>query len=424
MEPRRARTARQQPRASRRPAAAPAPSAPAPGPTDHPPSPAARAFGDGDFKERFQLDEFVRKLKGDGRRSQGEDTEVWGFDPAPLLALFTESISQLEGYGGELDSRIRQTVAEGRVAEGEHKAKLGELEDRLEQDLIRRIATLEDKANSFTETAVQIGDRLEKIHDTKQRATECGELMQHLDELQQHKHANFDERTRRCRESFAKNRRCVCDDHHTGWSSFFRAPPFANDVHMVAKFVKQLRERALDLSSVLGSDSAEMKLNTESYCEELETHLQAEFFAATEQSNYGTMKRCAETLEELSGLHSENVLISTVSAHFPSRAARASPCPLAAQPSPRGRSNASTVWPSVRGEALCRVGQEGGCEEGHAGARGTLQRRCRSMQRGPDRALRQGGEVCDPREQGHQARISASGETAGQACRAHLCRKN
>ena len=86
-----------------------------------------------------------------------------------------------------------------------------------------------------------------------------------------------------------------------------------------------------------------MKLNTESYCEELETHLQAEFFAATEQSNYGTMKRCAETLEELSGLHSENVLISTVSAHFPSRAARASPCPLPAQPSPRGRSYVSTV---------------------------------------------------------------------------------
>ena len=56
----------------------------------------------------------------------------------------------------------------------------------------------------------------------------------------------------------------------------------------------------------------EMKLNTESYCEELETHLQAEFFAATEQSNYSTMKRCAETLEELSGLHSENVLISNV----------------------------------------------------------------------------------------------------------------
>ena len=85
-----------------------------------------------------------------------------------------------------------------------------------------------------------------------------------------------------------------------------------NDVHMTAKFVKQLRERALDLSSVLGPEAAEMKLNTESYCEELETHLQAEFFAATEQSNYSTMKRCAETLEELSGLHSENVLISNV----------------------------------------------------------------------------------------------------------------
>ena len=267
-------------------------------------------FTDADFKQTFAVDDLVNRLKANVAGSEHDDS--WGFDPAPLLTLFTASISQLEGYGQELDARIAQTVKEGRVAEGEHKAKLGELEDRLEQDLILRIATLEHKATTFTETAVQIGDRLEKIHDTKQRATECGELMQHLDELQQHKHANFEDRTRKCSASFSKNRRCVCEDHHTGWSSFFRAPPFANDVHMTAKFVKQLRERALDLSSVLGPEAAEMKLNTESYCEELETHLQAEFFAATEQSNYSTMKRCAETLEELSGLHSENVLISNV----------------------------------------------------------------------------------------------------------------
>jgi hypothetical protein len=270
----------------------------------------AVAFSDADFKHLFAVDDLVNRLKLNAPGSEHDDS--WGFDPAPLLSLFTASISQMESYGKELDARIAQTVKEGREAEGEHKAVLGELEDRLEEDLILRIATLEQKANSFTETAVQIGDRLEKIHDTKQRATECGELMQHLDELQQHKHGNFDERTRKCSASFAKNRRCVCEDHHTGWSSFFRGPPFMNDVHMTAKFVKQLRERALDLSSVLGPEAAEMKLNTESYCEELETHLQAEFFAATEQSNYSTMKRCAETLEELSGLHSENVLISNV----------------------------------------------------------------------------------------------------------------
>lgn len=275
-----------------------------------PPQEPAVTFSDGDFKQMFAVDDLVNRLKVNAPGSEHDDS--WGFDPAPLLSLFSASISQMEGYGKELDARIAQTVKEGRLAEEEHKAVLGELEDRLEEDLILRIATLEQKANSFTETAVQIGDRLEKIHDTKQRATECGELMQHLDELQQHKHANFEERTRKCSASFAKNRRCVCEDHHTGWSSFFRGAPFMNDVHMTAKFVKQLRERALDLSSVLGPEAAEMKLNTESYCEELETHLQAEFFAATEQSNYGTMKRCAETLEELSGLHSENVLISNV----------------------------------------------------------------------------------------------------------------
>lgn len=318
--------------ASRRPPRSSA----APSSSALPPSSASqgrRALGDEDFQQQFALDDFVNRLKVDAAGAAEHD-DSWGFDPAPLLALFSSSISQLEGYGQELDARIAQTVKEGRVAEGEHKAKLGELEGRLEQDLILRIAMLEDKANSFTETAVQIGDRLEKIHDTKQRATECGELMQHLDELQQHKHANFDERTKRCSASFAKNRRCVCDDHHTGWSSFFRAPPFSNDVHMAAKFVKQLRERALDLSSVLGPEAAEMKLNTESYCEELETHLQAEFFAATEQSNYSVMKRCAETLEDLSGLHSENILISNVRLSPQSHCLLSPALPLYIEPPP------------------------------------------------------------------------------------------
>ena len=83
-----------------------------------------------------------------------------------------------------------------------------------------------------------------------------------------------------------------------------------NNVWVVSD--RSMKDFEVELEVMLPEDAAEMKLNTESYCEELETHLQAEFFAATEQSNYGTMKRCAETLEELSGLHSENVLISNV----------------------------------------------------------------------------------------------------------------
>ena len=119
-------------------------------------------FTDADFKQTFAVDDLVNRLKANVAGSEHDDS--WGFDPAPLLTLFTASISQLEGYGQELDARIAQTVKEGRVAEGEHKAKLGELEDRLEQDLILRIATLEHKATSFTETAVQIGDRLGAEH--------------------------------------------------------------------------------------------------------------------------------------------------------------------------------------------------------------------------------------------------------------------
>jgi hypothetical protein len=284
----------------------------------------ARPFADTDFGKQFKLDAFLTQLKsqsegqnkggaGAERASRSDSAEVahWGFDPAPLHSLFGSCVGQLEAFSEELEERIGRAVEEGREAERAHKAKLGELETRLEQELILRIARLEEKANSFTETAVQIGDRLEKIHDTKQRATECGELMQHLDELQHHKPSNFQARRRSCRDSFNKTRRCACEDYHTSWSTFFRAPPFNNDVHAVARFVKGLRERALDLSSVLGSEAVRMRRSTEAYCEELDTHLTAEFFAATEHANYDTMQRCAETLEELSGLHPENPLITS-----------------------------------------------------------------------------------------------------------------
>ena len=295
------------------------------------PQPPVQNFSDADFRHHFRFDAFLSKIKQDahlggskamlrsgddfGSALQHDDSDEreqhWGFDPAPLLGLFQGSIEQLETFNTELSQRVQRTAEEGLAAEKDHGGKLGELEERLEQDLIKRIAKLEEKASSFTETAVQIGDRLEKIHDTKQRATECGELMQHLDELQQHKGSNFETRRRGCRESFGKSRRCVCEDYHTGWSSFFRGPPFNNDVHAVAIFVKQLRERALDLSSVLGSEAAGMRQNTDSFCDELDTHLQADFFAATEHANTTIMKKCAETLEELSGVHSENALVSS-----------------------------------------------------------------------------------------------------------------
>ena len=61
-----------------------------------------------------------------------------------------------------------------------------------------------------------------------------------------------------------------------------------------------LQTQALDLASgVLGAEAAAMRTNTDAFCEELEVHLHAEFFAAHERGEYRQMRKCAETLSEL-----------------------------------------------------------------------------------------------------------------------------
>ena len=180
-------------------------------------------------------------VQDDGSRRSATAGREWGFEPAPLLAAFQSKIGELESYRADLGLRMDKMTAAGKVAEQNYKLKLAELQGRLESELLGRVRKLDLQAVAFAESAAQIGDRLEKIDDAKQRARDTGELMEHLHELQEQRPRDFGERAAQCRQCFKERKKCKGGDFHTRWSGFFRGPPFNNDVHKTAKHVKRLQ---------------------------------------------------------------------------------------------------------------------------------------------------------------------------------------
>ncbi|KZS97887.1 exocyst complex component Sec10 [Sistotremastrum niveocremeum HHB9708] len=220
------------------------------------------------FNEKFAVKDFVNSLSE--QLIANSEREPGPFDPKPFIRTFEGAVDRLLALRKDVQQRTEQLDQAVRVAEREYSKKMRDLDGGFDA-VGKSFNSMESRISQVGKTAIRIGEQLESVHISRQRAQAAYDLIDYY-------------------FAFAR------DD--TSKIDALRKEGGRDGRHKAAVILRRLMILAKEVDIPSAEQTRE---NIEKYCETFEKSMLTLFDRCYRKGDPKVMHHCALTLLEFNG---------------------------------------------------------------------------------------------------------------------------
>ncbi|EJU06294.1 exocyst complex protein [Dacryopinax primogenitus] len=132
------------------------------------------------FEDRFDVREFVSSISE--RLIAHSKEDAGPFDPKPFIRTFESSVDRLLSIRRDLQKQTEVMENSVRNAERDYSKRMSELNSGFES-VGKSFSSMETKIGEVGRTAIRIGEQLENIHQSRQRAQAAYDLIDYYNQF-------------------------------------------------------------------------------------------------------------------------------------------------------------------------------------------------------------------------------------------------
>ncbi|QRV72577.1 exocyst complex component Sec10 [Ceratobasidium sp. AG-Ba] len=221
------------------------------------------------FEEQFDIKEFVSSVSENLIAQSNQESGP--FDPRPFIRNFEAAVDQLLAIRKDIQKKTEMLEQSVKKAEKEYSEKMVDLNSGFES-VGRSFNSMESKITEVGRSAIRIGEQLESVHVSRQRAQAAYDLFDHYNQL-----SRGDTSSLEALKKEGKNR---------------------EGTRQVAIILRRLIVVAKEVD-VPGADVT--REHIDKYCEKFEKDMLKLFDRYYRKGDPKMMARCAQTLLEFNG---------------------------------------------------------------------------------------------------------------------------